>query len=324
MRSLACLILFTAVGVAAEPAKSVYTSDEGKFTASFPSKTKRLATKETVNEKSVSAVSIYATDSEATYSVVFRDFPAGALDAKPATALRTVQEFVVGQAAVDEAKAGEFGPDKLPMRQFTYSEPKLFFRTQIVMNKSRVYEISVKSPVEKDLAGPAANALFAEFKLTTGTTVAAGPEEFTSKDGLFTVALPGKPKRESSKVAVGDDFIQVHRETQEVDGVAYVIAFNDYPAGSLDPDGKKVLEGVRNGNVGEGTVDEDTAGTFGKEKYPMREFTFTKDKLYFRNRIILVKDRLYQVMVVAEKEEGLKAPAVKRMYDTFKLTKKED
>lgn len=149
--------------------------------------------------------------------------------------------------------------------------------------------------------------------------------DYASKDGRYSVTFPGTPKEEKSKVEVGGSDVIIVRQGVDLGDVYYTVAYNDYKPGVLDPDPKKVLEGVRNGNIGEGQLltEDEKRTTFGPKKLPMREFTFVKDKLYFRNLIILDGDRLYQVMIVATSEKALTTPEAKKMYESFKLVTKE-
>ena len=154
--------------------------------------------------------------------------------------------------------------------------------------------------------------------------VKPGKIEVVSKDGKYTVNFPAKPKATTNKIPIGDKEVEIFSQTAEFDGCAFVVAFNDYPEGFLDPKPQTVLENVRNGNVGEsGKVIEETTGKFGPDKLPMREFTFSKDKVFYRNRLVLDGDRLYQVMVVAEKEKDLTTAVADKLFDSFILDKKK-
>ena len=152
----------------------------------------------------------------------------------------------------------------------------------------------------------------------------AKPVEFASKEGKFTVTFPDKPKSGKNKIPVGDTEVTIYRETLEFEGCAFIVAYNDYPEGTLDPKPQTVLENVRNGNLGEtGKIIDETIGKFGPDKLPMREFTFSKDKVFYRNRLVLDGDRLYQVMVVAEKEKDLTTAVADKLFDSFILDKKK-
>jgi hypothetical protein len=95
---------------------------------------------------------------------------------------------------------------------------------------------------------------------------------------------------------------------------------NDYPEGVLDATPQAVLKNVRNGNLGpKGQLLTESKGTFGKDKRPTREFTYISDKWYVRNRLILVGDRLYQIMLIAPAKADLTSPSANKMYGSFAL-----
>jgi hypothetical protein len=151
--------------------------------------------------------------------------------------------------------------------------------------------------------------------------------EMKSKDGRFTVTFPSKPMESTQEVPLkgSTEKIKVTNHVVEVGkSSAYIVAYNDYPAGVLAPNGQDVLKGVRDGNMGpDAKLGEEKTGTFGDDKLPMREFTFTKNNLHFRNKLILDGTRLYQVMVVADNEKALTSEMAKAYYDSFSLAKKK-
>lgn len=151
--------------------------------------------------------------------------------------------------------------------------------------------------------------------------------ELKSEKGRFTAKFPSKPTESKQEVPLAgtDKKILVVNNVVEVGtSAAYIVAYNDYPEGVLAPKAQDVLAGVRDGNMGaEGKLVEEKTGTFGDDKLPMREFTFTKGKLHFRNKLVLDGTRLYQVMIVADNEKALTAASAKAFYDSFSLAKKK-
>lgn len=142
----------------------------------------------------------------------------------------------------------------------------------------------------------------------------------------FAATFPGKPKETPNTVKVNGDDVTITQFMIEIEKSAYLVAVNDYKPGTLAADPQVVLEGVRNGNLGNNgqLLDEDEKRTeFGPDKLPMRAFTFKKDNLFFRNLIVLDGNRLYQVMVVAETEKPLTGAAAKQLYESFKILPRE-
>ena len=163
------------------------------------------------------------------------------------------------------------------------------------------------------------------------------PFDLKSKDGRFTVTFPSKPMETTQKVPLAgtDKEITVTNHVVEVGkGAAFIVAYNDYPEGVLAPEPQDTLKGVRDGNMGPNAkLGQDKEGTFGPNKLPMREITFTKNSkddkgnditLHFRNKLILDGTRLYQVMIVADNAKTLTNDTAKTYYESFKLAKKRD
>lgn len=148
---------------------------------------------------------------------------------------------------------------------------------------------------------------------------------FESKAMRFAATFPGKPEEMKSTVQVGSEDVVITRQGVDLGPTYYTVATNDYKPGVLDPDPAKVLLGVRNGNIGEGQLltEDEKRTEFGPNKLPMREFTFKKDKLFFRNLIVLEGDRLFQVMVVATEEKALTGADAKQLYESFQILPRE-
>jgi hypothetical protein len=147
-----------------------------------------------------------------------------------------------------------------------------------------------------------------------------------SKQLRFAATFPGKPKEAPNTVKVNGEDVTITQFMIEIEKTAYLVAVNDYKPGTLAADPQTTLEGIRNGNLGNDgqLLDEDEKRTeFGPDKLPMRTFTFKKDKLFFRNLIVLDGTRLYQVMVVSETEKALTGPEAKQLYESFKVLPRE-
>jgi len=145
----------------------------------------------------------------------------------------------------------------------------------------------------------------------------------TSKAGRFTVMMPGEAKEQKQDVPTPAGKITMTMYILEKDGTAYFATFNDYPAELIQKsEADTLLDGARDGAVG------NVKGKLLEEKkikvdaFPGREITFEALGGMFigRSRIYLVKERLYQVMVLSPKAAGLPKDAGKYL-DSFKLTK---
>jgi hypothetical protein len=151
----------------------------------------------------------------------------------------------------------------------------------------------------------------------------AALEEFTSKAGGFTVAMPGKPKETSktSKTAAGQETKQLTWILQQKDS-AFLVIVTDVPnlakadAATLNT----VLEQGRKGAVAamKGKLLSEKKVKLGK--HPGLEFQIDAPKVggIYRSRIYIADGRLYQVTVFGPKEVATSKQA-DRFLNSFKL-----
>lgn len=142
---------------------------------------------------------------------------------------------------------------------------------------------------------------------------------YTSNDGKFSVNIPAAPNEQVQKS--GD--LTIHQFIATQDDVAYIIIYVDYPAGVIKPGNEeKILNAARDGATG------NSKGKLLKErhiklqgKYPGRELlVLTADgKTAVKDRIYLMGNRMYQVMVSASQDK-LSAPEIKAYLDSFQYT----
>jgi hypothetical protein len=158
--------------------------------------------------------------------------------------------------------------------------------------------------------------------LWTATAVAADWKHV--KDADFEIDLPGEAKVESdtTDTAIGKVTNTMH---QVVVGKAmYALSYADYPA---DFEKKaipsKALEGARDGAVANinATLVNDTPvfvdSGMPKRKWPGRDFSATTPQgVKYAARIILVGNRLYQIVAVGEGTYD--EATLERMKSTFK------
>jgi len=165
--------------------------------------------------------------------------------------------------------------------------------------------------------------------LLLGTTAQADPKivDFTSKDGRYSVKIPGKTRQDTKKLAIGATGLAIPVVTDRVDGpnsTILAVTYADYPDTFRDVDPKTILNGVRDGLKGtDGKVALDEKVTLGKDedKVEGREFRIEAGtKTAVRVRVFLVDTRLYQVMVTGTKET-VNSKAATEFLDSFKLLK---
>lgn len=146
-------------------------------------------------------------------------------------------------------------------------------------------------------------------------------KEFSSKEGAFSVLMPGTPTEQTQKADTQAGTIEVHMFIFEQNGAAYMVGYNDYPEAIVQQaDPSKMLDGARDGMVSNTQGKLLGEQVISLDKYPGREIQIeTSDgKLTMKNRVYLVNNRLYQVGVVTPKEESNSANITKFLA-SFKL-----
>src|SRR4030042_4579780 len=134
-------------------------------------------------------------------------------------------------------------------------------------------------------------------------------KEFSSANGKFSVMMPGEPQEqhETVKTAVGP--VDLYMHILDVGTSAYIVGYSDYPEDLIkNSEVNILLEGARNGAI------SNIRGTLVNEKdisiagNPGKEFNFSvphrpelPNKGIGKSRIFLVGNRLYQCMVVGDK-----------------------
>ncbi len=156
----------------------------------------------------------------------------------------------------------------------------------------------------------------------------SGPEwkDFASAKGAFAITMPGTPKESSQSVDTAAGAINLTMFTTQVSSAAYLVSYSDYPEdmmSSADP--LKVLEGAQNGSITNFDGKLLSSKDITLDDNPGKEFT-AEGKVTnpgdgsLSGRIYLVKNRLYQIIVIGLKD---KTPAadIDKYLKSFKLSK---
>jgi hypothetical protein len=157
-----------------------------------------------------------------------------------------------------------------------------------------------------------------------GDSIADEPklEKVTSKEGKFTVEMPGKPKESSKEINTPNGATTMYLFSLDGGAVAHLVTYSDHPAKVVKDLGTdKCLDNVRDGNVKgiKGKLVDERKITIGKNRYPGRELIITfGDSKAYRARIYFVDNRLYQIIYTGT-EEGAKEKAVDAYLESFQL-----
>jgi hypothetical protein len=124
---------------------------------------------------------------------------------------------------------------------------------------------------------------------------------FTSKEGGFSVALPGPPAESKQRVATATGHLDVYLFLVEgKDGTAYVVSYSDLPADEVKPGSEeKRLDFAREGAVANARGKLRTEKKVELDGCPGRELVIETDKdVVIRMRVYAAKRRLYQAMAM--------------------------
>jgi hypothetical protein len=169
------------------------------------------------------------------------------------------------------------------------------------------------------------NSTFGGSSSAGSSSLSAGKQgawqTFTSKEGRFTISMPGTPgsSKQGTATAIGN--IDLYMFTLGTSNNQYAIGYADFPenlvaGGSTDA----MLEGAKTGaatNVG-GTILAERKVWI--NNWPGREVSIgLKDGKTIKARYYLVKNRLYEIMVGFDKGKEVPADTTRYM-DSFRIT----
>jgi hypothetical protein len=164
--ALVCLGLAALAGAAlAQP--GAYSSDEGKFKVRFPGAPKVTEkTAETAVGDLTVHVATYANTDGNVYMVGYTDFPAAATRPEnKGTLFDGIRDGATGKdGKASNEKDGTFGPDKLPMREFTVEKNKQRIKFRVILRANRVYQLAAIGTREF-VAGKDAAVFFDSFEI---------------------------------------------------------------------------------------------------------------------------------------------------------------
>lgn len=137
----------------------------------------------------------------------------------------------------------------------------------------------------------------------------------------FKATFPGTPKKIKRTLTQNGMTLKIDYTGYEVENGVYAVTYCDYPAGHVKNLGAdNVLTGARNGaaaSVG-GMITSHKTISLGQHKGQEVKITDAAKGMETRNRMYLVGDRMYQVMVVRKGGSTDDAKA-EEFFDSFEL-----
>ena len=323
-----------------------FSSEAGRFTVSMPGQPKEDATTVKTAVGEIKVFNFQVEVDEGVYIVGYSDYPEKFVRASsPDKMLDGGVNGMMTSSKGTVLSLKKVTRDGFPGRELSYTMKgpageKALGRAHLLLVNSRVYQVVVvgKESMSKSAT---ADSFLASFKFKPGpalTAVSAEPASaaraekstaafapFSSDAGRFEVSMPGEPKetRTTVKTAVGDIKVFMF-EVDHRDG-DYVVGFSDYPEKILRASGPDAaLEGGQKGAVNgvKGTLL--TSKKIKQDGFPGLEFSYNltaagvPGKALGRSRLILVKNRLYQVVVIAALSKA-KSAANDAFFDSFKF-----
>lgn len=189
----------------------------------------------------------------------------------------------------------------------------------------RLSKVNSKNVVLTAVIASAVTGIFTVFN-PVGTAVnwvnQQSWKEFKSLEGGYSICMPGAPKLETRLANTAAGPVDLHFASVDQQSVSYGVAYGDYPVSLVQASvPEKILDGVRNGMVSglQGTLlAEEIISNTGNPGRDLRVAT-PDGKGTVRCRIFLVKNRVFQLIVVTTKEKSFSNNILKFL-DSFKLT----
>ena len=162
----------------------------------------------------------------------------------------------------------------------------------------------------------AAAAFLMTASIQAGSIGSLGWTQVAPLGGHFTVAMPGAAQHTTTPINTNGQFVTtMHTYMMDATNCSYSVMYGDIASASSNPG--SMLEAVRNGNARGGRVLDDKDFTI--DGYPGKAVTIEKDGMMVYNRIVIVGDRVFQVMFAMNKSDEIPASA-NTFIKSFRLT----
>ncbi|NTV92470.1 MAG: hypothetical protein HGA72_04080 [Chlorobiaceae bacterium] len=146
--------------------------------------------------------------------------------------------------------------------------------------------------------------------------------EFSSREGAFSIVLPGEPVQTKKPVHTAFGVLDEHQFSRDQNSYACLVTYSDYPEAVLlkitDPG--KLLDSARDITISDvqGKLVGESAIMLGS--YPGRDvkIILQQDTAIVRGRLYLAGNRLYQILVLSSKEIAY-SNEINQFLDSFRL-----
>jgi serine/threonine protein kinase len=143
-------------------------------------------------------------------------------------------------------------------------------------------------------------------------------QEFSSQEGRFSVMMPGKPQPEAMDTGSGITGGKIF--TVDTGGIFYGVAYSDYESNIVSGQTTdQLLNGAKEGVLYNTEGDLLSDNEIWIDSYPGKELRVqAPDNMLLRQRLYLVENRLYQVIIVTDNETAYAAD-IDKFVQSFKL-----
>ena len=156
--------------------------------------------------------------------------------------------------------------------------------------------------------------------LSTIQATAQGWKEYVSQEGKFSIQFPGEPTINVSPIGAGAPSSATYTMSVKTPTITYAVAYFDAPDVLLKPqDVKKFLGETRDRMLKQSLLKRETEQVIRWLDYPGYELRMAGPFGLYLTRIILVKQRVYSISVVATDFKPISRVAA-RYFESFKPT----
>jgi hypothetical protein len=149
---------------------------------------------------------------------------------------------------------------------------------------------------------------------------------FVPKGGGFSVLLPLTPTehKQRLKTSAGPITVTLFIADEKKIECTFVVGYSQYPEGSIGPrTAEKRLDNARDGAVASAKGKLKSEKVITLDGHPGRELEIESAKGMVRTRLVAVKNRLYQTMVVGS-ASLVRGKEAEHFLKSFKLSKDKD
>lgn len=144
-------------------------------------------------------------------------------------------------------------------------------------------------------------------------------ESFSSKEGRFTLLMPGTPKLETRVVNTAKGEVTAYMYIVKLDDRVYMVSYSDYPDDAIhELTPEQILDNGRDGMIANVFGELISETIISLDGYPGRQLNIGVGNSGIRAKIFLVKNRMYGVMVSGPNDKMYLEPAGD-VLDSFRL-----